>query len=689
MGNDFFEKYCKENVIVNFEGDIHVFTEGVAFTSSSETFAKGDKDYKKTMRDGGAEIVVTNKDTGVEVRQNYEFFGDVIRQHNTVVNSAEEEKTLANVSSAMFAVPYKGLIPWNDKRRFRLHVCKSAWSAEAQWHSGSLVDFGLNPMRWLENGIQGPGRIIISSRGSWSTGAYYPLVILEDLEKGETYFMEHEGGLSWKITIGFWEDDLVLDCGSADVHMDGFNKKLAKGDEFTTTTAIYGKVDGGFDEAVAALTKYKRAVTKRKWNNNIPPVCYNVFMGAIYGEPNEKNLKSLIPAAAKMGCEVFCIDAGWYREAGNTDHPMGDYYPYDKLFGEGGLAGIISLIKEHGMIPGVWFEFEAAGKDSKCAAQNDSTMLRRNGHVISAKRGFFDMTNEDVRKYLFGEIDRVYKMGVRYIKNDYNFTTGIGVGDGIGGYNAAERVRERAIGDFIDEVYRRYPDMIIENCGSGGMREDNGTLSHFHVQSTSDQELYYNYASVAAATNAIMPPEKAGNWANPYFLGEEEYAEFDKGVNTDYLIERNKDGEATIFSMINGMVGVPFVSGRIDYFDELNFALAKEAVDVYKEIRADIATFYPVFPTGTELMGNRAFITAGLINEEKTEMYLAVWKVNAPEDEVMIDLSKYAKEQAEVEMIYPRRDEKCAYTYAKSIKRLTVKTGEDKYVARLFKVKLG
>lgn len=686
--NDFFEKCCKENLIVNFEGDTHVFTEGVAFTSSSSTFSEGSKEYVMKKRADGAEIFVTNADSGIEVCQHYDFFGDVIRQHNEIKNLSNDEKNLINISSAMFAIPYKGLIPWTDERRFRLHICKSAWSAEAQWHSGSLMDFGLNPMRWLENGIQGPGRIIISSKGSWSTGTYYPLVVLEDLEKGEAYFMEHEGGVSWKIVIGFWEDDLVFDCGSADIHMDGFNVPMKKGDSFKTTSAVYGKVDGGFEEAVAALTKYKRSVSKRAWENDIPPVCYNVFMGAIYGLPNEKNLKKLIPAAAKIGCEVFCIDAGWYREAGDTEYAMGDYVPCDKLFGKDGLAGIMKLIKDYGMIPGLWFEVEAACDESVCASLSDTSMLKRNGNIVSKKRGFFDLTDPKVREYLLNEIERVYKLGMRYIKNDYNYSTGIGVGVSIGEYNKTERIRDKAIGDFIDEVYRRYPDIIIENCGSGAMRADNGTLSHFHLQSTSDQELYYNYASVAAASNSLMPPEKAANWVETYFLGEEEYEEFDKGENTDYLIERNKSGEATVFSMINGIVGVPLVTGRVDYFDDLNFALAKEGLDCYKEIRGDIAKSYAVYPTGTELMGKRAYITHGLINEQKTQMYLAVWKVDAKDEEVSIDLSKYAGADAEVEMLYPKKDVKCPFVYAKSLKRLTVKMSGERYMARLFKINL-
>jgi len=690
--NKFFEEYCRENIIVNFEGDLHVFTEGVAFTSSSSTFRNGDKKYIKTETDIGADIAIINEQSGLEVMQHYEIFGEVICQYNEIKNLNDDEKMLINATSAMFAVPYKGLIPWNDDRRFRLHICKAAWSAEAQWHSGSLVDFGLNPMRFLENGIQGPGKITISSKGSWSTGAYYPIVILEDLENGETYFMEHEGGVSWKINIGFEGDALVFDCTSADIHLDGFSKNLEKDDIFTTTRAIYGKVRGGFDEAVAELTRYKRAVSKRKWNNGIPLVCYNVFMGAIYGIPNENNLKRLIPAAAKIGCEVFCIDSGWYRErtvgANQKMFQMGDYTPCDHLFGDGGLEGIIKMISDYGMIPGLWFEFEAAGAGSAAARLNPDTMYKRNGKVISADRGFFDLTNPEIREHLFNEVDRVYKMGVRYIKNDYNYSTGIGVGSPTADYNANERIRDKAICDFIDELYVRYPDMIIENCGSGGMREDNGTLSHYHLQSTSDQELYYNYASIAAASNAIMPPEKAGNWANPYFLREDEYIEFDDGENTDYLIERNLDGEATVFSMINGMVGVPLISGRIDYFDELNFALAKEAVECYKEMRKDIPVSYAVYPTGTELMGNRSYVTAGLINEEKTHMYLAVWKVNARDDEVMIDLAKYISGKADVKMIYPKNDDKCSFKYSDALKKLTVKMDKSKYMARLFEIKM-
>ncbi len=45
---------------------------------------------------------------------------------------------------------------------------------------------------------------------------------------------------------------------------------------------------------------------------------------------------------------------------------------------------------------------------------------------------------------------------------------------------------EKSLLAFVDGLRARYLDLTIENCGSGAMRSDNGTLSHFHLQSTSD-----------------------------------------------------------------------------------------------------------------------------------------------------------------------------------------------------------
>ena len=51
---------------------------------------------------------------------------------------------------------------------------------------------------------------------------------------------------------------------------------------------------------------------------------------------------------------------------------------------------------------------------------------------------------------------------------------------------------QRAYLDWLRAVFDRYPDLVIENCGSGGMRMDYAMLEQHPVQSISDEEDYRN-----------------------------------------------------------------------------------------------------------------------------------------------------------------------------------------------------
>lgn len=681
------------NFQLNVEGDMHVFTEGNAFSYSSESLYSGNGSLDYGKAEGGKKDVTVNRtDRGLQVVQHYEFFEDscTVAQYNTVRNTGEKGLPLIRVSSAYVNIEADtGVMAWDDPRRFRLHWCKSAWAAEAQWKHGSFWDFGMAPARPTANSMTGVAAF--RSEGSWSSGRYYPLVIVEDLEKGCAYFMEHEGGNSWEITIGKLGDTVTLECNSADINHDGWNIELAPGEEYHTTRAVYGMVRGGFEEAVRELTKYKRRTSLVRWKNGAAPVCFNCYMDCIFGEPNVETLVPLIEAAAKAGCEVFCIDAGWFRprKKENCLADCGDYIPDPERFGPGGLKGILELMRQKGMVPGLWFELEAVDAYTEGAKCSKNAMVRRNGHVLSGGRGVYDFCDEAVREYLFDAVDRAYQLGMRYIKNDHNFSTAIGFGERGDCYNLEARKRMDAFYDFIMELYRRYPDLIIENCGSGAMRADHGTLSHFYLQSTSDQEFYFNYASIAAGSLALMPPEKAGNWAYPYAVTVPEAMKLDAGGDASFLVERNQDGEETIFNMVTGNMGTIYLSGRIEYADEYNFALIREGVALFKENRDFIAASSAVYPLGTACMGKGGFLAAGLIDEAHTEMLLAVWKVRTTdEDCCMLDLGQYFAGETNLEQIYPKQDEKCRYTYAPECSRLTVKMAGSENMARLFRIRL-
>ena len=62
----------------------------------------------------------------------------------------------------------------------------------------------------------------------------------------------------------------------------------------------------------------------------------------------------------------------------------------------------------------------------------------------------------------------------------------------------------RAVRSFYRELREEFPDLILENCGSGGLRSDYGMLRIFDVQSTSDQEIAANYPSIVQGALAMQ-----------------------------------------------------------------------------------------------------------------------------------------------------------------------------------------
>ena len=252
-------------------------------------------------------------------------------------------------------------------------------------------------------------------------------------------------------------------------------------------------------------------------------------------------------------------------------------------------------------------------------------------------------------------------MGVRFIKNDYNHNTGIGI-DSLEerDESMAEALREHteAFYSFIDDVILKHPGLMIENCGSGAMRCDHTTLSHFHIQSTSDQEYYDRYPSIVQGMVACMPPERAGIWAYPYpvdfhWMPEQGDVYPIVGEQTKAMIDSSANGWQTAVNMINGMMGAMYLSGRICYADELNRKLISDAISIYKENRDILSGAIPVYPMGLSSMSHEGHTALGLMNREAGKLLLAVWQLHTDETGIVIDMTPYVSEQAAVLRTYP------------------------------------
>ena len=149
-------------------------------------------------------------------------------------------------------------------------------------------------------------------------------------------------------------------------------------------------------------------------------------MNGLREDPFDENLISIIGTAAEVGCEVFCIDAGWHdtkenKFVGGTWVENNDIYPE-------GLSGLVKYVESKGMKLGLWTELESCTPNSVVYNLRENSVLKRDGNIIDKELAFTNFSDSAVLEHFRG-VDLLYSIGIRYIKNDYNHTLGSGSSD--------------------------------------------------------------------------------------------------------------------------------------------------------------------------------------------------------------------------------------------------------------------
>lgn len=142
--------------------------------------------------------------------------------------------------------------------------------------------------------------------------------------------------------------------------------------------------------------------------------------------------------------------------------------------------------------------------------------LRHGRRVIDHQRYQLDFRHPLVLEHADRVISRlVEEYGISYIKMDYNINAGSGTeyaadspGDGLLQHNRAYLL-------WLKNTMDRYPHLVIENCGSGGLRMDYALLQQHSIQSVTDQTDYRLMAPIAAAAASAVTPEQAAIWSYP------------------------------------------------------------------------------------------------------------------------------------------------------------------------------
>jgi alpha-galactosidase len=600
---------------------------------------------------GDGELLIRQRDaqTGLEVTSRFRSAGSGLQISTTVRNTSNADIVITAVTSAEFAVPMGELdLLWGE----------GEWLGEGRWHQRPITEF-LPDMNLDLHGQTARGHFALTSIGAWSSGTVLPTGILANAD-GPSVAWQIETSAGWHWEVSQRKDAVIVSVlGPTDLEHQ-FAERLAPGGEFTSVPAGLALADGGRDAAIGALTAYRRAIRHLRPADAGLPVIYNDFMNTLMGDPSTEKLLPIIEAAADAGVEYFCIDAGWF--AGKDEgwwSGTGEWREVEGRF-TGGLISVIDAIHGTGMRSGLWLEPEVIGPGSALAKSlPEEAFFHRFGERVDEGGKYqLDFRHPAVRAHLDAAVDRlIADYGVSFFKLDYNLNPGAGTDVDATAPGGGLLAHTRAYRDWLLGVQDRHPGVLFESCSSGAMRMDYSMLSVAHLQSTSDQQDFRLYPTVAAAAPMSVLPEQAGNWAYP---------------------AESMSLEETVFSMVSGIMGRLYLSGFLHRLSGEQTGLVMEAIALHRDWRHRIAESHPSWPLGLPAWDDDI---VALVLDAGDKALLAVWSRGEAAEVALPDLRGRVLNQ-----VYPVQLSRWTVATDDGVPVIKVPEG---HVARVFEVTPG
>ncbi|MBR3107723.1 MAG: alpha-galactosidase [Clostridia bacterium] len=450
-----------------------------------------------------------------------------------------------------------------------LHRVRSMWSAEGRVQTESIEEAMLE-RSWTGHALR---LCKFGQIGSMPVRDYFPFAALEDRNAGVTWAMQLACPSSWQMEIRRKDDCLSMMASLADEDFGHWAKTVQPGETFETPEAYLTVGIGGLDSVSQRLLTVQR--------RNMPrpdaelPVMFNEYC-TTWGNPTHENLQKIAERLDGRGIDYLVIDAGWYmKPGGGWSDCGGDWVPEEKHMFPQGLKATADMIRSHGMRPGLWFEPETCTKDADIFRREDM-LLHRDGAVLDTdNRRFLDMRKEETQKYLDERVIGLLKRcGFDYIKVDYNCCIGVGCD---GAESLGEGLRQNMLDTqrFFRRMREELPNLLIENCSSGGHRLEPSMMAISDMASFSDAHECAEIPIIAANLHRVILPAQSQIWA----------------------VLQAKDSIRRInYSLVNTFLGVLCLSGDIAGLSAAQWQKVDEGLDFYRAarrvIRDGVSAFY-------------------------------------------------------------------------------------------------
>ena len=219
--------------------------------------------------------------------------------------------------------------------------------------------------------------------------------------------------------------------------------------------------------------------------------------------------------------EVWWIDAGWYEGSEVTwARGVGNWVVNRKNF-PNGLRPVADAAKKLGMGFCLWFEPERVYEGTRLAREHPEWLIRLPDiapndslFVDPARTYLLNLGNPDARRWLTDYVsEMIDREGITVYRQDFNF-------DPQEYWRAADPPDRQGISEirhieglyaYWDELRKRHPDLLIDNCASGGRRLDLETISRSVPLWRTDHPFTPNSQSHTYGIHFYLPCNGTGN----------------------------------------------------------------------------------------------------------------------------------------------------------------------------------
>lgn len=440
------------------------------------------------------EIVLKDKYSDIEVTLRYGVLPklDIITRCASVANNTNEPVILTKAASLCLDIPH-GEWEW------------------VHFHGRHAME-RLTERMPLCHGIQESS----STRGT-SSHHQNPTVLLCSPDCTETSgscigaALMYSGSFQTKIQLDQMEQVRLV----MGINPELFRWELKPSEVFDTPEVIMSYSSNGMEKLSHNFHKVIREhVCRGKYKLAERPVLINNWE-ATYFDFNEEKILKIAEQAAALGVDMLVLDDGWFGKRNDDCSGLGDWFVNEKKLC-GGLGSLAEKIKKMGMKFGLWFEPEMVSEDSELYRTHPEWAIQIPSRkpIRSRYQLVLDMTNPDVREYLFNSISKILRSaGISYVKWDMNRSICDHYTPCLSADDQGEMSHRYVLGlyELLERLTSEFPDVLFEGCSGGGGRFDAGMLYYCPQIWCSDDTDAYERTKIQYGTSFFYPVSAVGS----------------------------------------------------------------------------------------------------------------------------------------------------------------------------------